>query len=78
MVNVAKSEGGHTSLRQCSIVENLVIDVLDSDHLAHMCFLQQVLGIIYSVVNSMMIGLVKCGSNTHSCSAMKVHLVDEL
>ena len=46
LIDVTKSEGGHTSLSQSSVVQNLVIDWLDSNHLTHMRFLHQVLDII--------------------------------
>ena len=78
LINVAKSEGGHTSLSQRSVVQNLVIDGLYSNHLIHMRFLQEVLDIVNSIMKSMVIGLVQCSSDTHSRSAMKMHLVNEL
>lgn len=70
--NFAHSEGSHTCLGKSPIIEDLVVDVLDTDYLAHVSLLEKVLSFSQPVVKGMMVDSAEGGTNSLTrCSILE-------
>lgn len=78
LVDITKSEGGHACLRNRSVVQDLIVNSLERNNLAHMCLLQEVPAFNQSIVKSMVVCLEQGCSDFHLRSSMEMHLLHEL
>lgn len=65
-LDFAETEGGKTNLNEGTIVHNLVISVLLANNLTHMSLHHQVSSFSKLIMNSQVINLLECSSNTLS------------
>lgn len=71
----AKTEGSHANLRVGSVVEDLELDLLRGDELAHVRLHQQVSSLIELVVKSQVIDLVEDSLHLHPGVAADLDLL---
>lgn len=76
-LHLAKSESGKSSLSQCTVVKNLVIDVHVVEVRAHVRFHHNVFSFTQSIVESVMVHLVEnCTGSLSLRSTLELNKVD--
>lgn len=77
-LSAPESERRHANLSVGSVVENLKVNRLVHDELAHVCLHQQVFRLTVAVVEGQVVDLIKDGADLHSWISASLDLAHEV